>query len=155
MKNQITEASPNVPSYKTMKKNGSGTSAQVTTKDAEICVVKQYDNKPILMLSEAQTEDTCQRWDKKRKRHATVRRPIIVRDHSNKRGGVDVFDRLISDYRRNGTTKKWTLRMLMHFTDVALANSWLLYHQDHTVRGTPRKAIMQFQEFRMEAPRHS
>ncbi|XP_042613224.1 uncharacterized protein LOC122145142 [Cyprinus carpio] len=46
--------------------------------------------------------------------------------------------------------KKWTLWMLMHFTNVALANSWLLYRQDHTVRGTPRKGIMQFLEFRME-----
>jgi len=38
----------------------------------------------------------------------------------------------------------------MHFTDLALANSWLLYRQDNRERGTPRKGIMQFLQFRME-----
>lgn len=63
-------------------------------------------------------------------------------------GGVDLVDRM-SYYRMSGRTKKWTLRMLMHFTDLALANSWLLYRKDLTVCGTP-KNIMQFLEFRME-----
>lgn len=33
--------------------------------------------------------------------------------------------------------------MLMHFTYLALANSWQLYHQDGNERGTLRKGIMQ------------
>ncbi|XP_029960172.1 uncharacterized protein LOC115397835 [Salarias fasciatus] len=150
LKNQIPEAGQNVRSDKTVKKNGRGTSAQVTSEDGEVCVVKPYDKKPMLMLSDAEPEDTCQRRDKKRKRYVAVRRPNIIRKYNNKISGVDIIDRMISDYRMNGTTKKWTLRILMHFTDVALANSWLLYHQDHTVHGTPRKAVMQFHEFRME-----
>lgn len=40
--------------------------------------------------------------------------------------------------------------MLMHFTDLALANSWLLYHKDLTECGTLKKNIMHFLEFRME-----
>jgi len=40
--------------------------------------------------------------------------------------------------------------MLMHFTDLALANSWLVYCKDLTVCGTPKKSIMQLLEFRME-----
>ncbi|CAK6978112.1 piggyBac transposable element-derived protein 3-like [Scomber scombrus] len=50
-------------------------------------------------------------------------------------------------------TKKWTMRMLMHFTDLALANSWLLYCKDLTICGEPKKSIMQFLEFRMEVAR--
>ncbi len=46
-------------------------------------------------------------------------------------------------------TKKWTIRMLMHFTDLALVNSWLLYCRDNQENGTPRKAIMKFLEFRV------
>ncbi|XDV22524.1 hypothetical protein PO909_027405 [Leuciscus waleckii] len=153
MKNWVSEAVQKLPSDKTMKKNGRGTSAQVTTKGGKICVVKWYDNKPVLMLSvvhDAQPENTCQRWDKKQKQYVSIRQPSIVCEYNNKMDGVDLTDRMISYYRMSVCTKKWTLRMLMHFTDVALANSWLLYRQDHTVCGTPRKGIMQFLEFRME-----
>ncbi|KAG7253638.1 hypothetical protein CRUP_032504 [Coryphaenoides rupestris] len=95
-------------------------------------------------------EDTCQRWDKKRKRYVTISRPSIVCEHNSKMGGVDLVDRMMSYYRMSVRTKKWTLRMLMHFTDLALANSWLVYRKDLTVCGTPEKSIMQFLEFRME-----
>lgn len=61
-----------------------------------------------------------------------------------------IIDRMISYYRMSTRTKKWTLQMLLHFTDVALANSWLLYCHNHTVRDTPRKGIMQFLKFRMK-----
>uniref|UniRef100_A0A8C1ND68 Si:ch211-255f4.7 n=1 Tax=Cyprinus carpio TaxID=7962 RepID=A0A8C1ND68_CYPCA len=137
MKNRVSEAVQKLPSDKTMKKNGRGTSAQVTTEDGKICVVKWYDNKPVLMLSvvhDGQPEDTCQRWDKKQKQYVSIRRPSIVREYNNKMGGVDLTDRMFSYYRMSVRTKKWTLRMLMHFT----------------VRSTPRKGIMQFLEFRME-----
>lgn len=152
MKNRVSEAVQKLPSDKTIK-NGRGTSAQVTSKDRKICVVKWYDNKLVLMLSvvhDAQPEDTCQRWDKEQKQYVSIRRSSIVCEYNNKMGGVDLTDRMISYYRISVRTKKWTLRMLRHFTDVALANSWLLYHQDQTVHGTPRKGIMQFLEFRME-----
>ncbi|KAI7790921.1 putative piggyBac transposable element-derived protein 3-like [Triplophysa rosa] len=153
MKNRVFEAVEKLPIDKKMKKNGRGISAQVTTEDGNICIVKWYDNKPVLMMSvvhDAQAEDTCQRWDKKKKQYVSVRRPIIVCEYNNKMGGVDLIDRMISYYRLSVRTKKWTHRMLMHFTDVALANSWLLYRRDHTERGTPRNGIMQFLEFRME-----
>ncbi|XP_031586314.2 piggyBac transposable element-derived protein 3 [Oreochromis aureus] len=152
MKNQVAAAVQKLPNDKTMKKKGRGTSAQVTTEDGKICVVKWYDNKPVLMMSAvhaSEPEDTCQRWDKKLKRYVTISRPSIVREYNFKMGGVDLVDRMMSYYRMSGRTKKWTLRMLMHFMDQALANSWLLYRKDLTVRGTSKKDIMQFLEFRM------
>ena len=63
--------------------------------------------------------------------------------------GVDPVDRMMRYYRMSFRSKRWTIRMLLHFTDLALANSWLLYRQDNTRCGTPRKGIMQFLEFRM------
>lgn len=65
-------------------------------------------------------------------------------------GGVDLSDRMMSYYRMSVRTKKWTIHMLMHFMDLALANSWLLYRQDNQENGTPRKAIMKFLEFCMD-----
>ncbi|KAF3832191.1 hypothetical protein F7725_025856 [Dissostichus mawsoni] len=95
-------------------------------------------------------EDTCQRWDKKLKQYVTVSRPSIVREYNLKMGGVDLIDRMISYYRMSARTKKWTMRMLMHFTDLALANSWLLYRKDLAICASPKKSIMQFLEFRTE-----
>ncbi|TWW54301.1 hypothetical protein D4764_0194800 [Takifugu flavidus] len=98
-------------------------------------------------------EDTCQRWDKKQKKYVSVSRPCIVREYNLKMGGVDLIDRMISYYRMSSRTKKWTFRMLMHFTDLALANSWLLYRKDLATCGAPRKSIMQFLEFRIDVAR--
>lgn len=126
MKNRVAAALQKLPNDETMKKKGRGTSAQVTTEDGKICLVKWYDNKPVLMMSAvhaSEPEDTCQRWDKKLKQYVTILRPSIVREYNSKMGGVDLVDRM-SYYRMSGRTKKWTLWMLMHFMDLALANSY-------------------------------
>ncbi|KAK1906732.1 PiggyBac transposable element-derived protein 3 [Dissostichus eleginoides] len=128
-------------------------SSELSTEDGKLCVVKWYDNKPVLMMSVVhgtEPEDTCQRWDKKLKQYVTVSRPSIVREYNLKMGGVDLIDRMISYYRMSARTKKWTMRMLMHFTDLALANSWLLYRIDLAIFAAPKKSIMQFLEFRTE-----
>ncbi|KAI2646362.1 Chimeric ERCC6-PGBD3 protein [Labeo rohita] len=65
-------------------------------------------------------------------------------------GGVDLMDRMISYYRMSTRTKKWTMRMVMHFTDLALANSWLLYRKDHAICAGPKTRPIQFLQFRME-----
>ena len=84
-----------------------------------------------------QPEDTCQRWSKKDKQYVTVTRPSIVCEYNFKMDGVDLVDRMMSYDQMSVRTKKWTIRMLMDLTDLALANSWLLYRQDNTGRGTP------------------
>ncbi|KAK1903701.1 PiggyBac transposable element-derived protein 3 [Dissostichus eleginoides] len=153
MKNRLAGAKEKLPSDKTMKNTGRGTSSELSTEDGKLCVVKWYDNKPVLMMSVVQgtePEDTCQRWDKKLKQYVTVSRPSIVREYNLKMGGVDLIDRMISYYRMSARTKKWTMRMLMHFTDLALANSWLLYRKDFAICAAPKKSIMQFLEFRTE-----
>ena len=153
MKNRVAAAVQKLPSDRDMKRTGRGSAAQVTSRDGRMCIVKWYDNKPVMMISAVhgvQPEDTCQRWDKKLKRYVTVARPSVVREYNSKMGGVDLVDRMMSYYRMDARTNKWTFRMIMHFTDLALANSWLLYRQDLTTRGAQRKNVMQFLEFRMD-----
>ncbi|XP_056885686.1 uncharacterized protein LOC130524010 [Takifugu flavidus] len=126
MKNRVTAAVQKLPTDKIMQTSGRGTSKEVSSEDGQLCVVKWFDNKPVLMISAVhgtQPEDTCQRWDKKQKKYVSVSRPCIVREYNIKMGGVDLIDRMISYYRMSSRTKKWTIRMLMHFTDLALANS--------------------------------
>lgn len=60
-------------------------------------------------------------------------------------------DRKMSYYQMSVRTKKWTIRMLRHFLNLALVKSWLLYRRDNQEQGTPRKAIMKFLEFCMVA----
>ncbi|XP_071063273.1 piggyBac transposable element-derived protein 3-like [Pseudochaenichthys georgianus] len=153
MKNRLAGAKEKLPSDKTMKNTGRGTSSELSTEDGKMCLVKWYDNKPVLMMSVVhgtEPEDTCQCWDKKLKQYVTVSRPSIVREYNLKMGGVDLIDRMISYYRMSARTKKWTMQMLMHFTDLALANSWLLYRKDLAICAAPKKSIMQFLEFRTE-----
>ncbi|KAM4593218.1 piggyBac transposable element-derived protein 3 [Odontesthes bonariensis] len=153
MKNRLAGAKHKLPSNKAMKDAGRGTSSEVSTEDGKLCVVKWYDNKPVLMMSVVhgtQPEDTCQLWDNKLKQYVTVSRPCIVREYNLKMGGVDLIDRMISYYRMSTRTKKWTMRMIMHFTDLALANSWLLYRKDHPICAGPKTRPIQFLEFRME-----
>lgn len=40
--------------------------------------------------------------------------------------------------------------MIVHFTDLALANSWLLYRKDHAICAGPKTRPIQFLQFRME-----
>ncbi|KAM8743645.1 piggyBac transposable element-derived protein 3-like isoform 2-T2 [Acanthopagrus schlegelii] len=153
MKNRLAGANHKLPSNKAMKNTGRGTSAELSAEDGKLCVVKWYDNKPVLMMSVVhgvQPEDTCQRWDKKVKQYVTVSRPSIVCEYNIKMGGVDLMDRMISYYRMSTRTKKWTMRMVMHFTDLALANGWLLYRKDHAICAGPKTRPIQFLQFRME-----
>ncbi|XP_061836200.1 piggyBac transposable element-derived protein 3 [Nerophis lumbriciformis] len=153
MKNRLAGANDKLPGDKAMKSAGRGTSSEVSAEDGKLCVVKWYDNKPVLLMSVAhgtQPEDTCQRWDKKLKQYVTVSRPSIVREYNTKMGGVDLMDRMMSYYRMSTRTKKWTMRIVMQFTDLALANSWLLYRKDHAICAGPKTKPIQFLEFRME-----
>ena len=38
--------------------------------------------------------------------------------------------------------------MILHFVNVALANSWLLYRQDNVASDVPRKDIMSYLQFK-------
>uniref|UniRef100_A0A3P9NWF0 Si:ch211-255f4.7 n=1 Tax=Poecilia reticulata TaxID=8081 RepID=A0A3P9NWF0_POERE len=152
MKNRVPKAMRKLPSDRTLKQQGGGASATVTRTDGELCVVKWYDDKPVVLLSAAHAEepkDTCQQWSKKDRKYVTVIQPSIVREYNTNMGGVDLSDRMRSRYRMSIRTKKWTIRMLMHFTDLALLNSWLLYRQDIQENKNPTKANMKFLEFRM------
>ena len=65
-------------------------------------------------------------------------------------GGVDLSDRMMSYYRMDARTCKWTVRTIFHFVDLAIVNAWIGYRQDEIKRGTPQKDILQLMNFRLE-----
>jgi len=153
MRNRIPAAIAKVVDDKVLMKQGRGSCDVLVRQDKKVAFVKWFDNKPINMASSVHAkipEDICRRWSKKEKKYVEVKRPSIVRAYNAKMGGVDLCDRMISFYRMKARTKKWTVRTILHFVDLALVNSWLLYKEDKMKQKTPAKDILQFLAFRIE-----
>lgn len=91
-------------------------------------------------------EDECRRWCKKQKAYLNIKRPSAIREYNNSMGGVDLSDRMLSFYRMKARTRKWTVRTIFHFFDLALVNSWILYRQDQKAQ---KAKAMQFLDFRI------
>ncbi|CAH1978832.1 unnamed protein product, partial [Acanthoscelides obtectus] len=135
MKSRVPAAA-HLTSDKMMAKIGRGSSEQIVRQDGEIVVVQWYDLKSVLLASTRlgiQPSDECKRWSKKDSKYIQVARPYIVAKYNDCMGGIDLIDRMISYYRIQARSKKWTVRVIFHFFDLALANSWIFYRRDKKI----------------------
>lgn len=151
MKNNIPKT-VNLVSDKILMKKPRGTTIQYVREDKKVCLIKWFDNKPIHLLSTECVKnpiDVCKRWNKIKRVNIDVPQPIIVKQYNENMGGVDLCDRMIAYYRMKYKTNKWTLRTIMHFIDLAVVNSWILYKQDLKRKNTPEKKIPQLLDFRI------
>ena len=82
-----------------------------------------------------------------------IDRPYSIAVYNNYMGGVDKIDYLISLYRIKAKTKKWPVRMLFHFLDLAVANSWMEYRDFKLKHGTPKSNIPHLLAFRNKVGR--
>lgn len=101
-----------------LKKQGRGSVDQCVRSDGQIAVIKWYDSKPVRLISNKEgvlPMDKCRRWCKVQKLYIEVDRPFVVKAYNTEMGGVDFLDRMISYYRIGARTKKWTVRVIMHF----------------------------------------
>ena len=109
-----------------MAKLGRGSSEQIVRQDGKIVVIKWYDLKSVFLASTAlgnQPSDECKRWSKKDSKYIQVKRPYVVAKYNDCMGGIDLIDQMISYYRIRARSKKWTVRVIFHFFDLAMANS--------------------------------
>ena len=136
-----------------MRKLGRGSVDEKVRNDGQICVLKWFDNKPVVLASSVEgkePEDICRRWSKKDKVYIPVNRPVAVKNYNSFMGGVDLLDRVISYYRISARTKKWTIRVMMHFLDFAVAAGWIEYRRHQHALNTPKKDVLDYLGFRMD-----
>ncbi|CAH1962189.1 unnamed protein product, partial [Acanthoscelides obtectus] len=111
MKSRVPAAA-HLTSDKMMAKIGRGSSEQIVRQDGEIVVVQWYDLKSVLLASTRlgiQPSDECKRWSKKDSKYIQVARPYIVAKYNDCMGGIDLIGRMISYYRIQARSKKWTM----------------------------------------------
>lgn len=65
-------------------------------------------------------------------------------------GGIDKMHFLVSLYRINIKSRKWTLRMIFHFVDVCVINSWLAYQRHCNSKSVAEKERLNFLSFRSD-----
>ena len=120
--------------------------------DDKVVAVKWKDSKCVTMLSTcsgAEPVSTVKRWCKKDKKYIDVPCPSVVRHYNQSMGGVDICDQQVECYRTWVKTKKWTLKVVLHFLDLALVNAWMEYREDCRKSQVPKKNIMDLLGFRM------
>lgn len=145
-------AKPPLLADKIISKIGQGTSDEIPNKENTITLVKWYDNKCVNLASNfisTGVPDNVDRWSKKEKKYISVERPEVVRLYNASMGGIDKIDQLISYYTIFIKSKKCTLRMIFHSTDMAISNSWLEYIEDCKLLSIPLKKSMDLLHFRL------
>ncbi|XP_037048078.1 piggyBac transposable element-derived protein 3-like [Bradysia coprophila] len=136
-----------------MKKIGRGCSEEVVCSDRSVVCVKWYDNKCVALASNyvgVGTPDKAYRFDKNSNQKISIDRPEIVQKYNMNMGGVDLMNQMISYYRIFIRSKKWTLRMVSHFIDFSIVQSWIEYKIHCKRAEVPQRQIMDLLAFRMK-----
>lgn len=78
------------------------------------------------------SSSTVKRWEKQTNTFVDVCAPKVIEyyKYNQHMGGVDVLDQQMEYYRTFIKTKKWTLKVLIHFLDLAIVTAWRLYRND-------------------------
>lgn len=130
-----------------------GDSDQIIRSDEKIVVVKWRDSKPVTLASTAYGQDpigTVKRWNKEQKCRLEITCPAIVMEYNKNMGGVDICDQMMECYRTWLKSKKWTLKVALHFLDLSVVNSWMEYRLNCRSKSMPRKSVKDLLSFRLE-----
>lgn len=119
----------------------------------EVRAVKWMDNRGVTLVSTfvgAQPLTMAKRYDKTTKREIDVPCPTTVTTYNKFMGGVDLLDGLVSYYRIDIRSRKYYMKLVYHFIDMAVVNSWLLYRRDCKDHGFAKKDVDDLLSFRTQ-----
>ena len=68
----------------------------------------------------------------------------MIEAYNTGMGGVDIIDQVMSYYRSKSCTVKYSVRVMLHFLDLACANAWLEYRMDCKVCYVPTLDSVEF-----------
>uniref|UniRef100_A0A3B4A5J0 PiggyBac transposable element-derived protein domain-containing protein n=1 Tax=Periophthalmus magnuspinnatus TaxID=409849 RepID=A0A3B4A5J0_9GOBI len=110
-----------------IKKKGKGATEMVARRKVLNAIIKWFDNKPVVMCSSAygiEPQDL-----------------LSIAEYNSNMGGVDLADRMLTFYKMVSRTRKWTVRVIFHFFDVAISNAWLQYKDCQLLGKKPLKFL--------------
>ncbi|XP_068081805.1 piggyBac transposable element-derived protein 3-like [Anabrus simplex] len=134
------------------KKMNRGESNEYVRSDEKIVVTEWMDNQKVVMASTCagkHPELHVRRWSKAEKRHVEVDCPSVVCKYNQCMGGVDICNQQMECYRTWFRTRKWTVKVILHFLDLATVNSWMLYREDALANKRSNREIKDLLKFRM------
>lgn len=134
------------------KKYERGYVEECVSADGDVVMCKWQDKRSVVMASNFLSvgeDDYVKRWDAVQKRKVDIPRPEVIKEYNFSMGGVDLFNRLISFYRIDVRSRKWTLKMIFHCVDMVVVNSWLEYKRDCEALHISKKHVMDLLAFRL------
>lgn len=115
--------------------------------NGKVVAVKWQDNQAVTLLSTVCGGDPVtevKRWSKKEAKFVNIECPAIVVSYNKNMGGVDTLNQLIEVYRTWFKTRKWTLKVVLHFLDVVVVNCWLQYRRDAKLKKLKKRKQWNF-----------
>lgn len=123
------EVKRKLPSNKHMSEAGRGTHIKFVKEDDSMCLMRWLDKRGVILLSTVHSAEPIEErkcWSKPDKGYVEIPRPALIKT-SNKMGGMDICDHLLSCFPIRAWTKKWTVRFLFHLVDLAIVSTELQY----------------------------
>lgn len=138
-----------------MKKLGRGSMVEleVNFDGIDVRAVKWMDSRGVTLASTFESAvpvSNVKRFDRTTNRNIEVPCPRMIRTYNKFMGGVDLLNGLIAYYRIKIRSKKYYLRLIFHFVDMACVNGHLMYRNDCKRRNFPKKDILDLLDFKSE-----
>lgn len=136
---------------KQMKKDGRGAVSVAVKPSSGICAVKWMDSRPVTMISShlgVEPAGQVKRWSTKEKKEIKVQCPAIVEVYNKHMGGVDLCDMMMELYRIKIRHKRWYIKLVFHFVQLATVNGWFLLRRHCGQRG--EKCTLSLMEFTVQ-----
>lgn len=126
---------------------------ELCSPDGKMVAIKWKDNSSVVMLSSvcgSEPVTLVKRWSKSEDLFIDVECPAAIVTYNKNMGGVDLLNQLMEVYRTWFKTKKWTLKVIIHFLDLAVVNSFFQYRRDCRILKISKKNTMDLLKFRMD-----
>lgn len=98
--------------------------------DGDVVIAAWKDNKPIYVASNHQGVTPTvhkRRYSRIQRLHIQVNCPQMIHGYNATMGGVDLFDRFLSDYRPSIKGKKWWFVFYTHVLNMCVVAAWRIH----------------------------